>query len=92
MIEGTALARRAGVNLELFIVGGGEIEKPGDQKIKDEVFGLISRLGLEERTACRPFVPFKELLEIVLESHVFVAPSMTAAMAIQRGPLLWFNK
>jgi colanic acid/amylovoran biosynthesis glycosyltransferase len=85
LIEGAAIARSAGVNLELLIVGGGKIEKPGDQKIKEEVFDLISRLGLEKHTTYRSFVPFKELLETALASHVFVAPSITAADGDSEG-------
>ena len=85
MIEGAAIARSAGVNLELLIVGGGTIKKPGDQKVKDEVFDLISRLGLEKHTTYRPFVPFIELLKIALVSHVFVAPSITAADGDSEG-------
>lgn len=85
LIEGVALARKAGVNLELRIVGGGKTEKSGDEKIKEDVFGLISRLGLEEITSYHPFVPFRELLEIALTSHVFVAPSITAADGDSEG-------
>jgi colanic acid/amylovoran biosynthesis glycosyltransferase len=85
LIEGVALARKAGVNLELRIVGGGKIEKSGDEKVKEDVFGLISRLGLEEITSYHPFVPFRELLEIALTSHVFVAPSITAADGDSEG-------
>jgi colanic acid/amylovoran biosynthesis glycosyltransferase len=85
LIEGAALARQAGVNLQLCIVGGGKIEKSGEEKVKEDVFGLISRLGLEEITSYHPFVPFRELHEIALASHVFVAPSITATDGDSEG-------
>lgn len=85
LIEGVALARRAGVNLELCILGGGKIEKAGDEKTKAQIFELITRLGLEDITQYHPFVPFITLLEFALASHIFVAPSITATDGDSEG-------
>jgi colanic acid/amylovoran biosynthesis glycosyltransferase len=77
VIEAAARARRAGVRLELQLVGDG-IAKPRDRETKESAFRLIRQLDLEDVVSHRPFLPFRELLALALNSHVFVAPSVTA--------------
>ena len=78
VIEAVALARRAGVRLELRLVGD-ERGKPGDGETKEDAFREIRRLGLEDIVTHYSFLRFQELIGLALESHVFVAPSITAA-------------
>jgi len=78
VVEGAALARRAGARLELQLVGD-TLGKPGDQETKDQVFHDIRSRGLADVTTHHSFLSFQALLEMALRSHVFVAPSVTAA-------------
>jgi colanic acid/amylovoran biosynthesis glycosyltransferase len=78
VVEGASLARKAGVNLHLYIAGDAG-EKPGDQEAKQEIGRLIRSCGLEESVTHCSFVPFQKLIELALSSHVFVVPSVTAA-------------
>jgi colanic acid/amylovoran biosynthesis glycosyltransferase len=78
VIEAAALARRAGVRLELNLVGD-TLGKPGDRETKEQVFGDIRSRGLDDVATHHSFLSFQELVELALHSHVFVAPSVTAA-------------
>jgi len=78
VVEGAALARRAGVRLELHLVGD-TLGKPGDQETKDQVFRNLRSRGLDDVATHHSFLSFEALLELALRSHVFVAPSVTAA-------------
>jgi colanic acid/amylovoran biosynthesis glycosyltransferase len=78
VIQAAALAQRAGVRLELHLVGDAG-DKEGDRETKDEVFRLIRNSGLENTVIYHPFLKFQELIDIALSAHVFVAPSVTAA-------------
>jgi colanic acid/amylovoran/stewartan biosynthesis glycosyltransferase WcaL/AmsK/CpsK len=77
VIEATALVRRAGGNISLVIVGDVS-SKPGDQETKEGVLQLIRQLDLESIVTHHSFLPFRQLIDIALHSHVFVAPSVTA--------------
>jgi colanic acid/amylovoran/stewartan biosynthesis glycosyltransferase WcaL/AmsK/CpsK len=77
-IEAVALARRAGVSLRLCLVGDAA-GKAGDDQTKETLFSEIQRLGLAEVTSHLPFVSFRDLMKVALESHVFIAPSIVAA-------------
>jgi len=77
-IEGAALARRAGVPLKLGLVGDAGT-KDGDRETKEEIFRLIRNLGIEEVVTHHSFIRFNELVELALDSHVFLAPSVIAA-------------
>lgn len=77
LIRAVALVRRAGVRLELHLVGD-EMGKPGDRETKEAVFREIRCLGLEDVVIHYPFLTFKELIGLALRSHVFAAPSVTA--------------
>ena len=74
---GRFLKRRAGVRLQLELVGD-EGGKPGDRETKKTVFEQIRQLGIEDTVVHHSFLPFRELLALALRSHVFVAPSVTA--------------
>lgn len=78
VIEAAALARRAGIRLELHLVGD-KGRKAGDQEIKDTVFRQIRHLGLDDIVTHHSYLRFQELCTLALRSHVFVAPSVTAA-------------
>ena len=84
LIEAASIAKRAGVRFELQLVGdsGG---KAGDREAKEAVFRQISRLGLEDVVTHRTFLSFPELIDLALRSHVFVAPSVTAATGDAEG-------
>jgi colanic acid/amylovoran biosynthesis glycosyltransferase len=77
-VKAAAIARKAGVRLQLTLVGD-EQGKPGDSETKDEVFQLIKGLDLEDVVIHHPFLTFEELLSLAMRSHVFLAPSVTAA-------------
>jgi colanic acid/amylovoran biosynthesis glycosyltransferase len=77
LIEAVALAKRAGVQLELCLVGDATL-KPGDRETKDLVFRKISEFGLEDVVTHHSYLPFRELMSHALRYHVFVAPSITA--------------
>lgn len=78
LLHGVHLAIEAGVRLELTLVGDAA-GRPGDQETKEEVFGLIQKLGLEGVTTHHSWLPFQELLSTALRSHIFAAPSIVAA-------------
>ena len=84
LIEAVSLARRAGVRLQLELVGdsAGEL---GMQEIKETVFRQISRLDLREVVNLHGYLQFRELVALALRSHVFVAPSVTAATGDAEG-------
>jgi len=78
VIRGAAAARACGVPIEVTLVGdaGG---KQGDVETKKAIYREIERLSLGDVVTHRPYVPFGGLVELALSSHVFVAPSVTAA-------------
>lgn len=83
-IEGAAIAHKRGVNLRLHLVAE-QMGKSGDLETKDAVFALIRRSGIEHLVTHQPLVPFAQLLELGLQSHVFLAPSVTAADGDSEG-------
>ncbi len=78
VLEGTASAHRRGVNLHLNLVAG-EMGKSGEEETRDAAFALIRRLGIEHVVTYFPLLPFRELLRLGLNCHLFLAPSVTAA-------------
>jgi colanic acid/amylovoran/stewartan biosynthesis glycosyltransferase WcaL/AmsK/CpsK len=78
VIQGAAKARRRGVPVSVTLVGEAS-DKPGDQETKESVFRQISQLNLDDVVIHRPFLKFSELLKLAMQSHVFVAPSVTSA-------------
>lgn len=77
LVEAAALARRSGVPLELHLVGD-EGGKPGDADTKAAVHRAIEALDLAQVVTRHSYLPFRDLLALALESHVFAAPSVTA--------------
>ncbi|MCI0621710.1 MAG: glycosyltransferase [Acidobacteria bacterium] len=77
-LESAALALREGVRLELLVVGEAS-HKPGDRETKTEALQLIQELNIQKIVTFFPFLTFRELLDLALSSHVFVAPSVKAA-------------
>jgi colanic acid/amylovoran biosynthesis glycosyltransferase len=84
VVESIKIARQDGLRLVLNIVGD-EAGKPGDYEAKKTFLQLLRRHGLENDVNLHSFVPFKRLLELALSSHVFVAPSVTAADGDSEG-------
>jgi colanic acid/amylovoran biosynthesis glycosyltransferase len=78
VIAAAALARRAGVRLELHLVGDIQA-KPGDRETRDRVVRQIGELGLASAVTRHSFLEFCQLIDLALRCHVFVAPSVTAA-------------
>jgi len=78
VVDGVGLARKAGLRLELHIVGdqGGRPEESG---LAREIFGLIASLGLQDCVHHHSWLSFNDLLALALRCHVFAAPSITAS-------------
>jgi len=83
-IESIKIARQEGLHLVLNIVGD-EGGKPGDYEAKKTFLQLLRKYGLENHVNLHSFVPFQRLMELALSSHVFVAPSVTAADGDSEG-------
>ncbi len=77
VIDAVARVRQAGGDISLVLVGDAS-SKPGDRETKDALFQQIRQLGLEKIVSHYPFLPFRQLIDLALHSHVFVAPSVTA--------------
>lgn len=84
VVEAAARARKAGVKLEVKLVGDA-MGKLGDRETKEAVFSSIRRVGIEDVITHYPFMPFSELCDLALSCHVFVAPSVTAADGDREG-------
>jgi colanic acid/amylovoran biosynthesis glycosyltransferase len=77
LIEALGRLRQRGVPLELHLVGDAS-GRPGDAETKAEMFRLVDSFGLREQTHHYAWLPFKDLIALALDCHVFVAPSVTA--------------
>jgi len=84
LVEAAARARRSGVRLQLDLVGSA-MGKPGDLETEQTVTRLIRDLGIRDIVKRHAFLPFKGLIELALRSHVFMAPSVTAADGDSEG-------
>lgn len=84
VIEAAAMARRTGVRLELQLVGDAK-GKPGDHETKTAIFQRLKSLDLEDIVTHHTFLSFQELVALALDSHIFVAPSVTAANGDAEG-------
>jgi len=78
LIQAAAKARKRGLRLHLTLVGDAA-RKPGDFATKEAIFRQISSLAIDDIVTHRPFLKFDELVRLALQSHVFVAPSVTSA-------------
>jgi len=77
-IEAVSLAVRSGMAVQLYLVAG-EMGKAGDSDIRHSAFEQIKTLRLQDAVIYKPLLPFRELVDLALNSHIFVAPSVTAA-------------
>ncbi len=84
LLEALGRLRSRGVPLELHLVGEAA-GRPGDAETRAELFRLIDTLGLQPFTSHRAWLPFRDLIALSLECHVFVAPSVTAADGDSEG-------
>lgn len=77
LLEAADLLRRRGVDFRLHLVG--EIsQRSGDRETGEEIVQTIARLDLENRLERYKWLEFKQLMDLALRCHVFVAPSVTA--------------
>src|SRR4029078_11971010 len=72
-----AKARKDGMRLHVTLVGDAS-DKPVDFATKESISRQIRKLGLDDIVSHRPFLTFDELLKLAMQSHVFVAPSVTS--------------
>jgi colanic acid/amylovoran biosynthesis glycosyltransferase len=84
LIEAAARVHQVGGRFELQLVGDAK-GKPRDRETKEEIFRRIGQLGLENVVTHHPFLSFHDLIDLALRSHVFVAPSVTAANGDAEG-------
>lgn len=84
LIQGAADARRRGVRLHVTLVGDA-LQKPGDAETKAAILRAIDRLNMNDVVTRHAYVPFDQLMEMALTSHVFVAPSVTSASGDAEG-------
>jgi colanic acid/amylovoran biosynthesis glycosyltransferase len=77
LLRAVSLLRAEGHTLELHLVGDAA-NKPGDNEHKREIHRLIGNLDLESTVTIRPFLPFRDVVELALSCHVLAAPSVTA--------------
>ena len=84
LIKGAAEARRRGVRLHVTLVGDAA-GKPGDAETKAAIYREIDQLDMHDAVTHRTYVPYDQLMEIALSSHVFVAPSVTSATGDAEG-------
>jgi colanic acid/amylovoran biosynthesis glycosyltransferase len=84
VIEGVRLAVARGVPIELDLVGDAA-GKPGDSEVKADVLRLAGELRRAAPVRHHPFVRFKDLVDMAMRAHVFVAPSVTGADGDSEG-------
>ena len=76
VLQGVAKARKCGVRLQVTLVGDAS-DKPGDLSTKESISREIKQLGVEDIVTHYPFLKFDELVRLAMQSHVFLAPSVT---------------
>jgi colanic acid/amylovoran biosynthesis glycosyltransferase len=76
LVEATSIVRRAGLPIHLTLVGDAAIKK--DEETKKMIFRQIGQLGIETVVTHHSYLPFRDLIALALQSHVFVAPSVRA--------------
>jgi colanic acid/amylovoran biosynthesis glycosyltransferase len=84
LVQGAAIARDAGVPLKLELVGDAHGKK-GDQETKQAIFSLITELGLQSITTHHSYLQFSQLIQLALDCHLFIAPSVTALSGDREG-------
>jgi colanic acid/amylovoran biosynthesis glycosyltransferase len=74
---------RAGLPIHLTLVGDAAGKR--DEETKSMIFRQIGKLGIETVVTHHSYLPFRDLIGLALQSHVFVAPSVTAADGDSEG-------
>lgn len=77
LIHAAKLARSGGVQFQLHLVG--DVAGREDAKTKAEIFRLIGEFELQDVVVHHSWLPFAEMIDLALRSHVFIAPSITAS-------------
>jgi glycosyltransferase involved in cell wall biosynthesis len=80
LVEALAIARDRGVDFSLTLVAGG-----GSPEYERRVRRAIAESGLDARTVVLPWLPQREVLEIMQSSDLFVLPSVTPASGAMDG-------
>lgn len=83
-LRGVAEARDAGVPLQLHLVCEAAT-KPGDREAEAEAVRLIGELDLQNRIVRHSFLTFCALIDLALDCHVFLCPSVTASDGDSEG-------
>jgi colanic acid/amylovoran biosynthesis glycosyltransferase len=76
-LRAVAEVHRTGIPVQLQLVAEAS-DKPGDRETEQAASRLIADLGLNDVVIRRSFLSFQGLLDLALNSHVFLAPSVTA--------------
>jgi colanic acid/amylovoran biosynthesis glycosyltransferase len=84
LLEAASLAAARGAQIELDLVGDAA-GKAGDSEVKAEVLQMAGELRLAAPVRHHPFVKFKDLVDMALGAHLFVAPSITGADGDSEG-------
>jgi len=84
LVQAVGIARDAGVPLKLELVGDAQGKK-GDQQTKQAILSLLRELGLESITTQHSYLQFSQLIQLALESHLFIGPSVTAGSGDREG-------
>lgn len=77
LLQAADLLRRRGLDFRLHLAGDVS-QRTGDAEARDEILATIARLDLGERLVRYAWLSFRDLMELALRCHVFVAPSVTA--------------
>lgn len=77
LLEAASLLRRRGVPFRLHLVGDAS-RRHGDDAARDEILAAITRFDLGDQLQRYSWLEFRQLMDLALRSHVFVAPSVTA--------------
>jgi len=84
LLLAAAELKKKKVPFQLRIVGEA-LTKPGDRDTQDRILRLLRNEALDSCVTIKSLVTFAELVELALASHVFVAPSVTAANGDSEG-------
>jgi colanic acid/amylovoran biosynthesis glycosyltransferase len=83
LVEATSIVHRAGLPIHLTLVGDAQGKR--DEETKSTIFRLIDQLGIETVVTHHSYLPFRDLIGLALQSHVFVAPSVRAGDGDSEG-------
>jgi colanic acid/amylovoran biosynthesis glycosyltransferase len=80
LVEALAVARDRGVDFSLTLIAGG-----GSSEYERRIRRAITDQGLDNRTAILPWLPHREVLEIMRTSDLFVLPCVRPASGAMDG-------